>query len=134
MADINMSDAVRVMELNFRANIPIMWQGASGIGKTELLEAYAKKQGADYGFFEINLATAMLPDIIGYQIPTKQTYTDADGQLREIPVSEFAYPYFMFCKFTGRPAFTFQRGVIVLKYFVAPLGVVVQVLDDEGIV
>lgn len=112
-----MSDVQRTLEINFEADIPVMLQGASGIGKTELAEAYARAQGPDYGFFEINLATAMLPDIIGYQVPTKQSYVDAAGQMQEIPVSEFAYPYFMFDKFTGRPAFTYDAGMIVLEEY-----------------
>lgn len=122
MANVNesiiaMSDVPRTFKYNFAANVPVMLQGASGIGKTELAEAYANEQGPDYGFFEINLATASLPDLIGLQMPVKQSYMGADGVPQEITVSEFAYPYFMFDKRNGRPAFTFSRGMIVLEEY-----------------
>ena len=114
---IHMSDVQRTFRYNFEANIPVMLRGASGIGKTELAEAYANAQGDDYGFFEINLATASLPDLIGLQMPLKQTFMGADGVPQEITVSEFAYPYFMFDKRTGRPAFTYSRGMVVLEEY-----------------
>lgn len=114
---IDMVDVERTLKYNFRANVPVMLQGASGIGKTEMAEAYAKSQGDDYGLFEINLATASLPDLIGLQMPVKQSYVGADGEAQQITVSEFAYPYFMFDKRTGRPAFTYNRGMIVLEEY-----------------
>ena len=50
-------------------------------------------------------------------MPLKQSYVGADGELQEITVSEFAYPYFMFDKRTGRPAFTYSRGMLVLEEY-----------------
>jgi len=114
---ISMSDVPRTFKYNFKANVPVMLQGASGIGKTDLALAYANEQGDDYGLFEINLATASLPDLIGLQMPRQQSYIGADGEPVEITVSKFAYPYFMFDKRNGRPAFTFNRGMVVLEEY-----------------
>ena len=41
---IKMSDARRIMDLNFKAGLPLMFEGASGIGKTDLAEQYADDQ------------------------------------------------------------------------------------------
>ena len=68
---ISMSDVPRTFKYNFNAGVALMLMGASGIGKTELALEYANQQGDDYGFFEINLATASLPDLIGLQMPLK---------------------------------------------------------------
>ena len=114
---IAMSDLARTFKYNFAANVPVMLRGASGIGKTEWAESYANAQGPDYGMFEINLATASLPDLIGLQMPIKQQFIGADGMMQDITVSEFAYPYFMFDKRTGRPAFTYSRGMIILEEY-----------------
>lgn len=117
MSVIGMHEVRKTLEINFAAGLPVMLKGASGIGKTEMAMDYAEAQGPDYGFFEMNLATASLPDIIGLQMPIKENYVDAEGQPMEITVSKFAYPYFMRDKRTGRPAFTYSRGMIVLEEY-----------------
>lgn len=114
---IKIIDAHRTMAINFAAGIPLMFQGASGIGKTELSEAYAYKQGDDYGLFELNCATALLPDVIGFMITQAEKFTNYDGQIEEIIAAKFAYPYFMRDKRTGRPARCFNRGMVVLEEY-----------------
>jgi len=113
------------MDLNFKAGLPLMFEGASGIGKTDLAEQYAEDQNApeivrDKGEFclcEINLALASLPDLIGLQHFVTEDYVDASGANVAIETAAFAYPYFMRDKKTRRPAFTYQRGVVVLEEY-----------------
>lgn len=112
---IQMHDVYKTMRLNFEAGVPLMLKGASGIGKTEIAEKYARDQGPDYGYFELNVALASLPDVIGLQMPHTEKHVNHAGETVEIIVSKFAYPYFMRDKFTGRPAFTYDRGMVVLE-------------------
>ena len=114
---IKMSDARRVIDLNFRAGLPVMFEGASGIGKTDLAEQYAEDQGEDYCMCEINLALASLPDLIGLQHFVVEHYLDASGSEIALETAAFAYPYFMRDKRTGRPAATYQRGMVILEEY-----------------
>lgn len=114
---LSMSEARRALEINFAAGLTVMFRGASGIGKTELALAYAEEQGEDYGLFELNCALASLPDVIGIMMPHKEKYIDADGSEQEITAAHFAYPYFMRDKRTGKPAFMFKRGMVVLEEY-----------------
>lgn len=114
---LNMIDARKAMSLNFAAGLPLMFMGASGIGKTEVAEQYAASQGPDYGMFELNLALASLPDLIGLQRFVSETHVDAYGVERTIESARFAWPYFLRDKRDGRPAFCFKRGVIVIEEY-----------------
>lgn len=114
---ITIQEAQEAMRINFEANLPVMLKGASGIGKTEISLAYAEAQGEDYGIFELNAATANLPDVIGVLMPHEEVHVDAEGNERRITCGRYAYPYFMRDKRTGRPAFTFSRGLVVIEEY-----------------
>jgi hypothetical protein len=105
------------MATNFKAGLPVMFMGASGIGKTDIAHQYAEAQGPDYGLFEINLALASLPDLIGLQHFAKETWPNAEGVMTEIETAKFAYPYFLFDKRNGRPAFTYKKGCIIIEEY-----------------
>jgi len=114
---ITIQELQQAMRINFNANLPVMAKGASGIGKTDVSLAYAEAQGPDYGLFELNAATANLPDVIGVLMPEHETHLDADGNARTITCGRYAYPYFMRDKRTGRPAFQFTRGLVVIEEY-----------------
>lgn len=114
---INIQEAKLALMVNFAANIPVMIKGAPGIGKTELALAYAEAQGPDYGLFELNAATANLPDVVGVLMPGEETHVDAYGHEITITAGRYAYPYFMRDKRTGKPAFCFTRGLVVIEEY-----------------
>src|SRR5215510_9486053 len=92
-SNIDMIDVQRAMSLQFKARNAVELKGASGIGKSDIAELYARNEGPDYGFFELNLATAMLPDVIGIQMPQQETFTNFDGSSTTMTAARFAYPY-----------------------------------------
>jgi hypothetical protein len=114
---ITMSDLPKTLDWNFRAGIPVEVQGPSGVGKTEGVEHYAKSQGADYGYFELNAATAHLGDVTGILMPHTERHTDANNQPIDLTVGKYAYPYFMRDKFSGKPAFNYKRGCLVIEEY-----------------
>ena len=114
---ITIQEAKEALKINFMANLPVMLKGASGIGKTELALAYAEAQGEDYGIFELNAATANLPDVVGVLMPHDETHIDAEGREKTITCGRYAYPYFMRDKRTTRPAFTYKRGLVVIEEY-----------------
>jgi hypothetical protein len=127
---ISMHDVQSALAVNFEAGNSIILKGASGIGKTDIALAYAEQQGEDYGLFELNCATASLPDVIGLQMPHNEVYTLPDGTEKKIISSRFAYPYFMRDKRTGQPAFMFKRGMVVLEEYGQAQGDVKRALAD----
>lgn len=114
---LSIMEAKKALMLNFSAGLPVLVRGASGVGKTEMGMQYAEEQGPDYGVFELNAATANLPDIMGVLMPGKETWPDADGSIREITTGRYAYPYFMRDKRSGLPAFCFKRGLVIIEEY-----------------
>jgi len=76
---------------------------------------YADDHG--YGYFELNAATANLSDVIGFLLPGDEIVTDFEGNEHVIKSGHYTYPFFMRCKFTGRPASTFKRGMFVVEEY-----------------
>jgi hypothetical protein len=109
------------MILNFAAGAPLKWNAGPGVGKSEMAEQYAMEMNeryADdggYGLFELNCATANVPDVTGYLVTRPETHTTIEGEPINIINSHYAYPYFFHDRFTGKPAFMFKRGMLLLE-------------------
>jgi hypothetical protein len=120
-AKISIMDANKAMLLNFAAKRPLKFFGGPGVGKTMMAEAYARrmaekyKDDGGYGLFELNCALANVPDVTGYLVTKPETHKDWTGEPINIINSHYAYPYYFRCKLTGRPAFTFKRGMLLLE-------------------
>ena len=120
-AKISIMDARKSMVMNFLSGAPLKFFGGPGVGKSEMAEQYALEQAekykddGGYGLFELNCATANVPDVTGYLITRPETHTDIDGQPINIINSHYAYPYFFHDRFTGKPAFMFKRGMLLLE-------------------
>jgi hypothetical protein len=114
---LSIAESRTAMELLFKAGIPVERRGASGIGKSDDATDYAEKQGPDYGLFELNAATANLPDVLGLQMPQNETHVNAAGEPINIIAGRFSYPYFMRDKRTGRPAMCFNRGMFLIEEY-----------------
>ena len=114
---ITIGEIPKALELNFRANRPVLVKGASGVGKTDTGTAYAGRQGDDYALLELNAATANLPDLMGVLMPGTEKWPDADGNIIELTTGNYAYPYWARDKRTGVPAFCFKRGLIIIEEY-----------------
>jgi len=114
---ISMYDLHKALRVNFMAGISVEVRGASGAGKSDSAEQYAQAQGPDYGFWELNAATANLMDVLGVLMPHKEMHTDISGEAKEITAGRYSYPYFMRDKFSGRPSFTYSRGMFLIEEY-----------------
>lgn len=114
---VSINEFLQLLSINFAAGLPVEARGASGIGKTEVALQYAAMQGEDYGLWELNCATASLPDVIGFMLTMQEQYTLPDGQSHSITAAHFAYPYFMRDKRDGKPAFLKRRGLVVFEEY-----------------
>lgn len=114
---ISIQDFQEAIRINIAAGLPVMGKGASGIGKTDATTGYVRTRGPQCGLFELNAATANLPDVMGVLMPQLERWKTFGGSDIEITSSRYSYPYFMRDKFTGRPAFTYDEGVVVIEEY-----------------
>src|SRR6187200_2211805 len=100
-AKIKMSDMPTMLEQMFSARITVYAESGPGVGKSEFAHSYASMQGDDYGLFELNCATAILPDVVGHTIPKEERYVCEDGETMDITATRFTYPHFWRDKKSG---------------------------------
>jgi hypothetical protein len=117
IVELDFAETRRQIELLFAANVAVVLKSKPGQGKTSMIQQYADDQGPDYGLFEINGSLSNQPDYAGWFYKNTEHYTDADGNEVTIEAGRYSYPYFLFDKRSGRPAFQFRRGVIVFEEY-----------------
>lgn len=113
----NFVDTRRSMEMLFEAGITVIIKSKPGQGKTSMLKQYAADQGPDHGLFELNGSLANVPDFMGWFYRTQEQYVDYDGNDVTLDTGRYTTPYFLFDKFSGRPACQFRRGTIVIEEY-----------------
>lgn len=86
-----------------------------GLGKSEFVEQLvkdmSKRDGTEWGFATMFLATMTPSDLMGYMVPEKRTY---GGDT--ISVSSFTMPPWMLTR-NGRPVHDYQRGILFLDEY-----------------
>lgn len=117
VVELDFGETRRMLDLLFKADVPVMIKSGPGQGKTSMIQQYADEQGPDYGLFEINCALANQPDVVGWFYKCTEVYKDFDGKDITIEAGRYSYPYFLFDKRSGRPAFQFKRGVVVFEEY-----------------
>jgi hypothetical protein len=65
--------------------------------------------------FEMNVALASVPDVMGFLIPRQETVVNADGEEETFLSGHYTSPYFMRDMATGKPARAFKRGMLLLE-------------------
>jgi hypothetical protein len=108
-ATISMNDLAKVTRIHERTGTAMYIKGAPGIGKTSFFKDFAYAKGPDYFYGTLNASTAILPDVVGFLLPHEETFGD-----RTVDLGRFTYPHFMRDERTLRPAFTYERGMIVV--------------------
>ena len=116
-AKITMKDLPIMLEQMFAAKLPVYLEGGPGGGKSKFAGEYAAMKGPDYGLFELNCATAILPDVVGHTIPVPERYVCEDGETVDITATRFTYPHFWRDKRSGKPMFMFKRGLMLLEEY-----------------
>lgn len=118
-----MEDYESFMDLCFASGSAVMVKGPPGCGKTQGQEQRARRLNEEYladggyGYFEMNLANTNIADIQGYNIPIPNDDTDWQGRPMKLQRSVMTYPFWAFDKFSGKPAYKFKRGVIVIEEY-----------------
>lgn len=88
---------------------------APGRGKSsmvrQLISALTKRDGQQWGYAELFLATQTPPDLIGYQFKGTVVY---DGV--EFPITDPTAPTWFICE-DGKPVFAYPRGILFLDEF-----------------
>lgn len=114
-AMIKVDDFKAFLKMMFRSGTPVKVNAGAGQGKTEMSHQYAEEQGPDYGLFEMNVALASLPDVIGFLLPRQESQPDADGNDRQFLSGHYTMPYFMRDLRTNKPSFAYKRGMLLLE-------------------
>jgi hypothetical protein len=114
---MNSQDCIRALAVAAKAGNTLCIAGPSGIGKTSITEQYADMQGDDFAYMVFNGATANLADTIGFLLPHDVTYVDDKGGSHVVPHGRYTYPHYFMDRKTGKPAFMFERGVVVVEEY-----------------
>lgn len=97
------------------AGIAIEMKSAPGRGKSEfvrqLVEHLSKRDGEEWGFATLFLATQTPPDLIGYQFKGTVTYGG-----KEYSVTDPTLPTWFMTE-AGLPVFAYKRGILLLDEF-----------------
>jgi hypothetical protein len=117
IVELNFAETRTAIELLFASDTATIVKSAPGQGKTSMIQQMAEEQGSDFGLFEINCALANQPDFMGWFYRCTEEHVDYDGNEVSIEAGRYTYPYFLFDKRTGRPAFQYKRGVIVFEEY-----------------
>lgn len=117
LVEMNFSDTRRAIEMLFAADTAVIVKSGPGQGKTSMIRQLADDQDEDFGLFEINCALANQPDFMGWFYRCTEVHEDFDGRERTLEVGKYTFPYFLFDKRSGRPAFQYRRGVIVFEEY-----------------
>ncbi len=111
-ATITMADLPRMMRIHDLAGTTMYVKGGAGIGKTSATAQYALAKGTDHFYGVLNASTAMLPDVIGFLLPHEETFGS-----KTVQMGSFTYPHFMRDERTGKPAFLYRTGTIVVDEY-----------------
>jgi hypothetical protein len=97
------------------AGISIELQSSPGMGKSEFVRALVDKlsarDGFEWGFATMFLATQTPPDLIGYQFKGERNW---DG--KTVAVTDPTLPLWMITH-TGKPTWAYKRGILLLDEY-----------------
>jgi len=114
-------DMHALMATCFAGDLTLKLTSEPGAGKSKQAEAYARmmnerhKDDGGYGCFIFDLSSGNFNDFMGYLMPKEITDKDWQGQSQEVLAAKYTYPYWAYDIFTGKPAYQFKRGLIILE-------------------
>ena len=90
-----------------------------GLGKSEFVEQQvarmSKRDGEEWGFATMFLATQTPPDLIGYQFKSERVFPGFNND-RAVSVTDPSMPLWLFTR-DGRPVHSFKRGLLFLDEY-----------------
>jgi hypothetical protein len=97
------------------AGISVQLASAPGLGKSEfvhqLVDYLSKRDGEEWGFATMFLATQTPPDLIGYQFKGERTWNG-----KNVAVTEPTLPLWMVTQ-SGKPTWAYKRGILFLDEY-----------------
>lgn len=119
---MNSFEVLRAIELSQKAGTTLCISGPPGIGKTSLTEQFAAQQGEGFFYGVLNCATATLADVMGFLLPFNVDYNtgknpDGTDKMVTLPHGRYTYPFYFLDRKTGKPAFQFKNGMLVLEEY-----------------
>lgn len=112
---MNLTQIKALLPTYFDSNVSVELQSPPGLGKSEvvaqLIQELSERDGEEWGYAELFLATQTPPDLLGYMMPETKDF--GDGEVR---VSSWTMPAWMMCK-NGKPVTHYRRGILFLDEY-----------------
>lgn len=104
-----------ILPTYFDSNVSVELVSSPGMGKSEvvqqLVDELSERDGEEWGYAELFLATQTPPDLLGYMMPETRNFGDGD-----VRVSSWTMPAWMMCK-NGKPVSHYKRGILFLDEY-----------------
>lgn len=99
----------------FDTGISVEMQSSPGLGKseivTQLVNELSARDGEEWGFQTLMLATQTPADLLGYMMPETRTFDGVEHR-----VSAFTMPLWMLTQ-SGKPVTSYKRGILFLDEY-----------------
>lgn len=107
--------AKSVLPSFFDQRISVELQSSPGLGKSDVIQQLitelSARDGFEWGYAELFLATQTPPDLLGYMMPETRSIDGAD-----VRVSSWTMPAWMMTK-DGKPVSSYRRGILFLDEY-----------------
>jgi hypothetical protein len=115
MSQLTLKQAKSALPFYFDAHISVEMKSSPGLGKSEVIEQLvselSERDGEEWGFQVLMLATQSPMDLLGYMMPETREY---DG--KSVRVSDWTMPPWMLTK-SGKPVTSYKRGILFLDEY-----------------
>lgn len=112
---LTLKQAKSVLPTFFDQRISVELQSSPGLGKSDVIQQLvtelSARDGFEWGYAELFLATQTPPDLLGYMMPETRTFDGAD-----VRVSSWTMPAWMMTK-DGKPVTSYRRGILFLDEY-----------------
>jgi hypothetical protein len=112
---MNLTQIKAILPTYFDSNVSVELLSSPGMGKSDVVEQLvgelSERDGEEWGYAELFLATQTPPDLLGYMMPETKDF--GDGPVR---VSSWTMPAWMMCK-NGKPVTQYKRGILFLDEY-----------------
>lgn len=110
-----LKQAKAVLPRFFDKRIAVELQSSPGLGKSDMIQQLiaelSARDGFEWGYSELFLATQTPPDLLGYMMPETRNFDGAD-----VRVSSWTMPAWMMTK-DGKPVTSYRRGILFLDEY-----------------
>lgn len=112
---MNLKQAKQYLPVLFDARVSVELRSSPGIGKSEMIEQLvdelSARDGGQWGFQVLMLATQTPSDLLGYMMPETR---EIDG--KQVRVSDWTLPPWMLTR-DGKPVTAYKRGILFLDEY-----------------